>query len=119
GSIGVAVGGAVAFGAGEGGGGDFQVVTEDLVVADFERLDAGPLPLRPFETGDPVAGFAGPLAVAVELGGVAGAEGGAFADQGGRVVRDCRSGGVVDLLALGDRWSAGRPGGGCGDGGEG
>ncbi len=48
---------------------DFEVVAENLVVADAGAADAGALALAHLERGDPLAGIAGELAVLVQLGG--------------------------------------------------
>jgi len=39
--------------------GDFKIIAKDLVVADFERFDAGPLTLYGFQVGDPLSRVVG------------------------------------------------------------
>jgi hypothetical protein len=56
------------------GAGDFDVIAEDLVVADLERLDPGALALDRFQVGDPLAGVARGFDHVVQLAGIAGAD---------------------------------------------
>src|SRR5690606_3935003 len=51
-----------------------NVVAEDLVEADLERLDPGPLPLGLLQPGDPLPRLTGRSAQAVELGAEPGAD---------------------------------------------
>ena len=62
--------------------GDFEVVAEDRVVADFERLDAGAGDFAVLQFGDPLASFGSGAAEFVEVGIVAFADHAAVA--GGR-----------------------------------
>jgi hypothetical protein len=71
---------------GEIGGADFDVVAEDLVVADLERLDAGPLLLPPLEIGEPFLALDGGGAKFLERGVIPGANEAAFLEEDGRVV---------------------------------
>ncbi len=64
----------------------FEVVAEDLVVTDLQRLDARPLALGPLQVGDPLACFLCPRAVTVELAGEARTEHGRLAHDRRRLV---------------------------------
>jgi hypothetical protein len=75
------------------GFGDFDVVAEDLVVADLERGDAGALALRGFQTRDDAARVEGQRAHLVDLQVEAGADGVAVARIDRRLIAD----GGVDL----------------------
>ena len=35
---------------------DFQIISEDFIVADFQIFDAGSFPFAAFQSGDPVLG---------------------------------------------------------------
>ena len=113
-----ATGQAVAFGGGEGGGGDLQVVAEDPVVADLQCADAGALALRAFEVGDPHPRFAGSRLVPVELRGMAWLEDHAPPEDGRRLLDE---GGVQQLVhgsAIGRFAAAGQVTGNVADAGN-
>ena len=63
--------------------GDFDVVAEDLVVADFEGGDFGALGFLGLEAGHPALAVALDAAEFVEFGGVAVADETAFLEDGG------------------------------------
>ena len=65
---------------GEVGFGDFEVVAEDGVVADFERLDAGACDFAVLQFGDPAASFGAGAAEFVEVGVVSLADHAAVAE---------------------------------------
>ena len=72
--------------------GDFDVVAEDVVEADLERLDAGAGALAGFDLGDELAAVLAEVAQFVELGVVAGADGAAVGEVDGRLVGDGTAG---------------------------
>ena len=67
---------------------DLDVVTEDLVVADLKRFDAGPFLLAALEIGEPFLAFDRSGAKFLERRVVAGADEAAFLQQNGRIVRE-------------------------------
>ena len=71
---------------GEIGGADLDVVAEDLVVADLERLDAGAFLLAALESGEPFLALDRGGAKFLQRGMVSGADEAAFLEQDGRVV---------------------------------
>ena len=68
------------------GAGDFDVVAEDFVVADLERLDARALLFGGLEPGDPVAALRRGVAQFIQLGMIARADHAALADGRRRLV---------------------------------
>lgn len=98
---------------------DFDVVAEDAVVGDLERLDAGAFALAGLEFGEEAADVAGDEAKGVELGREAGADDVAGIDGGAGLVGDGLGDGGGDIGAvaeLGDDGSDARVGGGVGGG---
>ncbi len=77
--------------------GDLDVVAEDFVEADLQRLDSGPAPLRCLERTDPFAGAARRFGDPIQLGVKPRTNGAAFAHQGRRVI-DQGSGQLVSEL---------------------
>ena len=73
---------------GQVGLGHLDVVAEDLVVADLERADAGPLPLAALELGDEGLAGAADRAQVVELGVPAVLDDAALGQEEGRLVED-------------------------------
>ena len=75
--------------------GDFDVVAEDVVEADLQRLDAGAGALAGLDLGDDLAAIAAKVAQFVEIGVAAGADGAAIGQVDGRLVGD----GLQDAVA--------------------
>ncbi len=73
---------------GQVGLGHLDVIAEDLVVADLERADAGPLALPLLQLGDEGLAGAADRAQVVELGVPAVLDDPAFGQQEGRLVED-------------------------------
>ena len=70
------------------GFGNFNVVAEDLVVADFEGVDGGALALALFHGGDDLLGVQAEVAEFVEFGVIAGADDARLGGDSGRFVGD-------------------------------
>ena len=77
--------------------GDLDVIAEDLVVADLERLDAGPLLLAGLQLGQDAAGVGEQGAQVVHLAAVARADDAALAHGERRLVDDAAGDQVAQL----------------------
>ncbi len=75
--------------------GDFDVVAEDVVEADLQRLDAGAGALAGLDLGDDLAAIAAKVAQFIEIGVAAGADRPAIGQVDGRLVGD----GLKDAVA--------------------
>jgi len=75
--------------------GDFDVVAKDLIEADFEGVDAGPLALALFHGGDDLFAVLGEIAEFVEFGVEAGANHAGIGGKSGGFIGD----GALELVA--------------------
>ncbi len=66
--------------------GNFDVVAENLIEADFEGIDAGALAFALFHGGDDLFAVFADIAKLIEFGVIAGADHAGFAGGGGRLV---------------------------------
>ena len=73
---------------GQIGLGNFDVVAEDLVEADFQGVDAGAFALALFHGGDDLLAVLAEVAKFVEFGVIAGADHAGFGGGGWRLVGD-------------------------------
>ena len=85
------------------GVGDFNVIPEDTIEADFEAVDAGSRDLGRLKVGDPFLASLGDGVQLIERGVVTGADHSAFARREGRIVHH---GGVEALAQVGAQLQA-------------
>src|SRR5690606_15867409 len=86
-----------------------NVVAEDLVEADLERLDPGPLALGLLQPGDPLPRLTGRSAQAVELGAEPGADCRPAPEDGRRLVNQRLYDQTSRLRAVGRAGHEARP----------
>ena len=76
---------------------DLDVIAEDVVEADFQRLDAGAGALARFDLGDILAAVMAEIAQFVQFGVEAGADGAAIGQIHWRLVGNRRKNAVAHL----------------------
>ena len=85
---------------------DLDEVSEDAVVANFQRLDASRLHLARLELGDPFFALTGSIAQVIEFLMVAVTDESTFLDGGGRLVDDSAvdgGGQLAEIRYLGEQ----------------